>query len=1461
MATESGGEDSWTQVRGAKRPSAESPPSNTTTSPSQTHRSAKHTKHGSARHDRNHVFPDPMTTPLRPHTRQPVSTARASSHVPSTSPAAGATESSARAVVPAAEPVTRTSNGGGEQHPIIGNTSNASPRTPRTPSSPRSFAQVAAAMPAAATATSSAPVTEDLSASVPSEPNGSGEQQPSPESARQTHHSIPNTPLDFLTMSSDESDSPPRSTALRAPTPIAPPAHDGDGDTNGSATPEPLVQSPTPAQMVLPDPSDTQQTHSDPSPPSASPPATAILPAAISHPVEHSEHTNSAPLGEVSESETHNTAGEHSESEQDVLLSDPAPPIAANVLDAQRKVLLKTSGHRQLLACPFGLCKCKGPRLDRKGWVNHVLREHPYDEQATDLVKQVMEAKLVAQCNKCHLFFEAAGISQHRSRCGANLKRATEALFHAAGHDLLEIMRGAWPQQCVGSRISVCELLKLARHPLMQRSRYPSNATETKLMAATLSQLYWSAVHSDYTAEEREMCWALILALPSMLLSAPSTALSTIDLRNMFHDRLRWLVTGQLGRVVDAMRKAVARKQSRRGQLNAGAGAHPNDAVDQSLRSLVRDPDLADEAWANHVTNRLNRGQIAKAFDADKARAVIGNSEVQAVRDLLVPPGLTPYITSTPASTSTLAPATAVSSPTVSFTKGELPKALAATKGVTDPYGWSGELLASIYRIKEHFSQVLGPRQGPTSDPTAPSDGDAPQGPTTATGGPQVALNKIFHHIANNTVPESIRHALCSINYTILEKANGKFRPVGTDSIFNKVVNRALLEQQQPHIAHLLQASPELAVGVKDGISAAVGMAFGELQACESTPGWTMLSLDFKSAFNYTDRARLHEIVADKVPGLLRAFERHYARPTTHCIVDKFFKVIDIDVGQGIVQGNELSPFFFALYSCEVLGLLDATTDYRCKVIKYLDDIVLMGPAEDVAADVEIVKARAESAGLHLQPSKSRFYMPRHHSASIAAIKSVLPDAVRETANTGMTVLGTPIGRREWMKKQLNDKAKHIAGKLNDMLTTGVSLQALLTAMQYVPSLINHLYTLPPSLTSGLSELLNRACKDTFVKAFFAKVNLSAPAGAEGHDVTLEQLLEARIFTRANTGGFGLHDLVERGPVAYVCNMAKLATRYPRVYDRLLEDASRAADFEDHVQRAGFQMATVKDAATQRPAEIIALRSKAALDDLMAKCALDLQQAYLASREWGVSTVLTMRGRDKLRRLSDTTFAIAVVSMMGFGLHELINVKPTDKCPLCSSKTPQPRLTREHLLTCRPIKRHNALRDEMGRLLRYATLSHVWVEKSGYNANGQSCRIDLHCRNPFPGGALGPALPDLGIDVTVRTAQPPTTSQACIKVGAALRRAEKEKRDYYTGFNHGKTLIVPAAMTTTGGFASSFVDLLGQLARCAEARGVYQPGLDEAFVPRWKGRFAALVHQMNADHIQRHFGGVCLRSS
>ncbi|EDQ84180.1 uncharacterized protein MONBRDRAFT_30505 [Monosiga brevicollis MX1] len=349
-----------------------------------------------------------------------------------------------------------------------------------------------------------------------------------------------------------------------------------------------------------------------------------------------------------------------------------------------------------------------------------------------------------------------------------------------------------------------------------------------------------------------------------------------------------------------------------------------------------------------------------------------------------------------------------------------------------------------------------------------------------------------------------------------------------------------------------------------------------------------------------------------------------------------------------------------------------------------------MGPAEDVAADVEIVKARAESAGLHLQPRKSRFYMPRHHPASIAAIKSVLPDAVRETANTGMTVLGTLIGRHEWMKKQLNDKAKHIAGKLNDMLTTGVSLQALLTAMQYVPSLINHLYTLPPSLTSGLSELLNRACKDTFVKAFFAKVNLSAPAGAEGHDVTLEQLLEARIFTRANTGGVGLHDLVERGPVAYVCNMAKLATRYPRVFDRLLEDASRAADFEVHVQRAGFQMATVKDAATQRPAEIIALRSKAVLDDLMAKCALDLQQAYLASCEWGVSTVLTMRGRDRLRRLSDTTFAIAVVSMMGFGLHELINVKPTDK---------------------------------------YATLSHVWVEKSGYNANGQSCRIDLHCRN------------------------------------------------------------------------------------------------------------------------------------
>ncbi|EDQ84882.1 uncharacterized protein MONBRDRAFT_12475 [Monosiga brevicollis MX1] len=238
-----------------------------------------------------------------------------------------------------------------------------------------------------------------------------------------------------------------------------------------------------------------------------------------------------------------------------------------------------------------------------------------------------------------------------------------------------------------------------------------------------------------------------------------------------------------------------------------------------------------------------------------------------------------------------------------------------------------------------------------------------------------------------------------------------------------------------------------------------------------------------------------------------------------------------------------------------------------------------------------------------------------------------------------------------------------------------------------------------------------------------------------------------------------------------------------------------------------------------------------------------------------------MRGRDKLRRLSDTTFAIAVVSMMGFGLHELINVKPTDKCPLCSSKTPQPRLTREHLLTCRPIKRHNALRDEMGRLLRYATLSHVWVERSGYNANGQSCRIDLHCRNPFPGGALGPALPDLGIDVTVRTAQPPTTSQACIKVGAALRRAEKEKRDYYTGFNHGKTLIVPAAMTTTGGFASSFVDLLGQLARCAEARDRVEPKKARRHIPigndvprSFDTRGAKRAKHVRSDQFTRHAG-------
>jgi len=440
----------------------------------------------------------------------------------------------------------------------------------------------------------------------------------------------------------------------------------------------------------------------------------------------------------------------------------------------------------------------------------------------------------------------------------------------------------------------------------------------------------------------------------------------------------------------------------------------------------------------------------------EKRKAVLSTQGVEEIQRQLMPADLTPYQATTTAGGA---------EHKVRLHEEPLRMAIANTRGVTDAFGWSGELLNAACSVKEPYALALD----------IPSDHSNPE--KTFTG--------LLAKVANNDIPE-------------------------------------------------LERSPELAVGVKDGTMGAAGMALGQYQAHRLDEDWTMMALDFKGAFNHTDRSKLHEIVRAKAPAFLRAFERLYARPTTHFIVDGQDNVVEVVVGQGVVQGNELSPFFFALYSCEVLDMLPAVSataqgavqqGYRCKIIKYLDDVVLMGQAEHVIEDAKLVQERGKAVGLELQPKKSRYYTPTERLSGVL-FESSFHGA--QPLEGGMVVLGVPIGTAEYCKSHLLQRAEEVKTGLERMRTHGVARQALLTALQYVSSMVNHFYVLPPSLTNGMSEMLNHACIETFVKAFFDGIDLEEKFESND-EITKGEYLRLRLFLRARDGGMGLHDLAARG--------------------------------------------------------------------------------------------------------------------------------------------------------------------------------------------------------------------------------------------------------------------------------------------------------------------------------------------
>ena len=298
------------------------------------------------------------------------------------------------------------------------------------------------------------------------------------------------------------------------------------------------------------------------------------------------------------------------------------------------------------------------------------------------------------------------------------------------------------------------------------------------------------------------------------------------------------------------------------------------------------------------------------------------------------------------------------------------------------------------------------------------------QSPLPGEDGAEI-LARLIQRFADGNFPDEVFKLYSSALLIAVPKPNfpadpKSIRPIAIGNVIRRLTSISLLQKVRAQAAAYL--SPlQVGVGVKSGTECIVHEA-REYARKNANPDDSIALLDAENAFNSVHRHVLVERCQQATPAIARYVAKLFRQPPKLVAPSSSPDTPPLHLlsQEGEQQGDPLSMLLFALIiHPELLRLSEKIPNLYLNGW-YADDGTIAGPARATAQALTELNGASSRIGLRLNLKKTMVYV-RDIGPSIPPFPCPLA-----AMNTGMNILGSPIGTQQHVLTTIRQKIQQI---------------------------------------------------------------------------------------------------------------------------------------------------------------------------------------------------------------------------------------------------------------------------------------------------------------------------------------------------------------------------------------------------------------------------------------------------